>query len=70
MANRKKGTFPSQSETNPEGETSSDSTPDIFRKVNVIITLRSGKEIDNYVGDNLNEKSNIPLLLPLMILES
>ena len=31
-----------------------------FRKVNVVITLSLGKEIDNHVGDNLNEKSNTP----------
>ena len=60
MANREKGTFPSQYETNPKGWTSSDFAPDTFRKVNAIITLRSGKEIDNHVGDNLNEKSDIP----------
>jgi len=40
--------------------TSSNSTPDTFRKVNAIITLRSEKEIDNYVGNNLNEKSKTP----------
>jgi len=60
IANREKGTFPSQPETNPKGKISSGSTPDTFRKVNAIITLRSGKEIDNHVEDNLNEKSNTP----------
>jgi len=58
MANIEKGTFPSKPETNPNGGTSSGSTLDIFRMVNAIITLRLGKEIDNHVGDNLNEKSN------------
>ena len=52
IANREKGTFPSQPETNPKGKISSGSTPDTFRKVNAIITLRSGKEIDNHVEDN------------------
>ena len=50
MANREKGTFPSQPKTNPKGGTSSDSTPDTFRKVNAIITLRLEKEIDNHEG--------------------
>jgi len=39
IANREKGAFPSQPETNPKGGTSSGSTPDTFRKVNAIVTL-------------------------------
>jgi len=42
------------------GGASAGSAPDTFRKVNTIITLRSEKKIDNHIGDNLNEKSNMP----------
>jgi len=59
MENNKKGTFLSQPETNPKGGTFSDSAPNTFRKVNAIIALRSRKEIDNHVRDNMNEKYNI-----------
>jgi len=70
IANREKGTFPSQPDTSPKGGTSFDSTPDTFRKVNAIITLRSAKKIDNHVGDDLNENQIHLLLLILMILDS
>ena len=60
IVNREKGAFPSQLETNRKGRTSPSSAPDTFQKVNAIIILRSVKEIDNDVGGNLNEKSNIP----------
>ena len=55
MGDREKGTFSCQPETNPKGGTSFDSAPNTFRKVNAIITLTSRKEIDNHMGDNLNE---------------
>jgi len=58
IANREKGTFPSQPETTPKGGTSSNSNPITFRKVNAIITLRLGKYINNHVGDHFNKKSN------------
>jgi len=60
MTNKEKRTFPSKPETNPKGRTSSSSIHDTFRKVNATITLSSGKEIDNHVRDNFNEKSNMP----------
>ena len=60
IANREKETFSSQPETNPKSETSSNSAPDTFKKVNAIINFRLKKENDNHVGDNLNEKSNTP----------
>jgi len=43
-ANREKGTFSSQLESNPKFGTSSGSASDIFRKVNAIITLRFEKK--------------------------
>ena len=45
MANKEKGTL-----TNHKGGPSSGHTPNMFRKVDAIITLSSGKEIDNHMG--------------------
>jgi len=45
IANKEKGTFPSQPETNPKGGTSFGSTANIFRKINAIITLRLEKRL-------------------------
>ena len=59
IGNKEKETFPSQPKTNPKGGTSFSSTSNSFRKINTIITLKSGEEIDNHVGDNSNEIPNV-----------
>jgi len=48
-SSREPGTFPSQPEVNPKGHTSSSSgdPSELVRKVNAVISLRSGREIDN-----------------------
>jgi len=50
-SSRELGTFPSQSEVNPKGNASSSSgnPNELVRKVNAVISLRSGREIDNQV---------------------
>ena len=47
MSNRKKGTFPSQPEANPRGGSSSSFDPNDVRKVNAVISLKSGKKVDS-----------------------
>jgi len=59
MANRKKKTFSSQPDTNPRGGTSVGSTPDTFKRVNTIVTLRSRKEIDNPCNHKNVEQGNL-----------
>jgi len=54
IVNKVKGTFFSHSEIDLKGGTSSSSVPDNLRKVNAIITLRLGREVDNYMGDSFN----------------
>jgi len=54
--------FPSQPELNPRGHTSSSSTvnpSESMRKVNIVTSLRSSREIDNQVG-NSNESCKYP----------
>jgi len=51
MYNREKGTCPSQPEANPRGGFSSSFDPNDVRKVNVVISLRSGKKVDTHVGE-------------------
>jgi len=51
MSNREKGTFPSQPEANPRGGSSSSFDPNDVRKVNAVISLRSGKKVDTHVGE-------------------
>jgi len=48
-SSRESGTFPSQSEVNPKGHTSSSfgNPSESVRKVNSVISLHSGREIDN-----------------------
>ena len=49
-SSRKPGTFPSQPEVNPKGLVSPPSGPsssENVRKINAIISLRSGRKIDN-----------------------
>ena len=48
-SSREPGTFPSHPEVNPKGHTSSSSgnPSESVRKVNSVISLRSGREIDN-----------------------
>ena len=50
-SSREPGTFPSQPEVNPKGHTPSPSSGinESVRKVNAVISLRSGREIDNQV---------------------
>ena len=49
MGNKEKDTFSSQPETNHKGEKYFGSTPNTFRKANVVMILRSGREINNYL---------------------
>jgi len=78
-SSRELGTFPSQPEVNPKGYTSSSwaaNPNESMRKVNAVISLRSGREIDNQVR-NPNEPYRYPhqfssiiiLLLPLFLLQ-
>jgi len=61
-SSRESGTFPSQPEVNPKGHTSSSSganTNESMRKVNAVISLQFGREIDNQVR-NFNEPCMYP----------
>ena len=51
MSNREKGIFPSQPEANPRGGSSPSFDPNDVRKVNALISLRSGKKVDTHVGE-------------------
>jgi len=53
-SSREPGTFPSQPEANPKGHVpSSSSNPnEPVRKVNAVICLRSGREVDNQVRNH------------------
>jgi len=51
MSNWEKGTFPSQPEANPRWGSSSSFDPNDVRKVNAVISLRSGKKVDTHVGE-------------------
>ena len=55
-SSRESGTFPSQPEVNPKGHasSSSDNPNEPVRKVNVLISLHSGREVDSQVR-NPNE---------------
>jgi len=50
-SSRKPGAFPSQPEVNPKGHASSsfDNPKESVRKVNAVISLCSGREVDNQV---------------------
>jgi len=60
-SSRELGNFPSQPEVNPKGhDSSSFSNPnEPMRKVNVVISLCSGREVDNQVR-NHNEPCRFP----------
>jgi len=59
-SSRKTGTFSSQLEVNPKGHASSSgNSSESVRKVNVVISLHYGREIDNKVR-NPNEPCRYP----------
>ena len=65
MSNREKGVFPSQPEVNPRGSSSSSFDPNDVQKVNDVISLRSGKKVDTYMGkqfvnESLSPSSSLP----------
>jgi len=74
MANSEKDIFHSLLEKNSKYRTSFSLVFYNFRKVNDVITLRPGWEIDNYVGNNLNETSYSPhphlLIFPLLLMKT
>ena len=60
-SSREPGTFPSQPKVNPKGHASSSSANpnEPVRKVNAVISLHSGREVDNQVR-NPNEPCRYP----------